>query len=57
MMTVTLQQSTTSAVVEARRRGAFTAEINLDQTPASDSVDVAIQGAAEDILPAIAQLL
>lgn len=43
--------------IEARRRGAFTAEINLDRTPASVSMDVAIQGAAEVILPAIAQQL
>jgi NAD-dependent deacetylase len=49
----------TSAVVhpaaglvhEARRRGAFTAEINLDRTPASAAVDLVIQGPAEDILP------
>jgi len=49
----------TSAVVypaaglvhEARRRGAFTVEINLDSTPASAAVDLAIQGPAEDILP------
>jgi NAD-dependent deacetylase len=39
---------------EARSRGAFTAEINLETTPASAAVDLAIQGAAEDILPLIA---
>jgi NAD-dependent deacetylase len=52
----------TSAVVypaagfvhEARRRGAFTAEINLEDTAASAMVDVALHGAAEKILPAIA---
>jgi NAD-dependent deacetylase len=38
-------------VHEARRRGAFTAEINLDSTPASAAVDVVIRGRAEDILP------
>jgi NAD-dependent deacetylase len=51
----------TSAVVnpaagfleDARRQGAFTAEINLEDTPASSSVDVAIRGAAEDVLAAI----
>jgi NAD-dependent deacetylase len=37
-------------VYEARRRGAFTAEINLDPTPASSAVDVALQGPAERIL-------
>jgi len=41
-------------VHEARRRGAFTAEINLDSTPASAHVDVALQGPAEQILAEIA---
>jgi NAD-dependent deacetylase len=52
----------TSAVVypaaglvdEARRRGAFTAEINLDATPASGIVDLAIHGRAEELLPLLA---
>jgi len=35
----------------AKRRGAFTAEINLDPTPASTLVDLAIHGQAEEILP------
>ena len=51
----------TSAVVypaagflhEARRHGAFTTELNLEETPASSSVDVAIRGPAEEILDAI----
>jgi NAD-dependent deacetylase len=55
----------TSAVVypaaglvhDARRRGAFTAEINLEETPASAAVDVAIHGGAEVILPRLAGLL
>jgi NAD-dependent deacetylase len=55
----------TSAVVypaaglvhDARRRGAFTAEINLELTPASDSVDLAIHGPADQLLPDIAQRL
>jgi NAD-dependent deacetylase len=38
-------------VVEARRRGAFTAEVNLDDTPASSEVDVSIRGRVEDVLP------
>lgn len=38
-------------VHEAKRRGAFTAEINPDATPASAAVDLAIRGAAEEILP------
>ena len=52
----------TSAVVypaaglvhDAQRRGAFTAEINLEPTSASSSVDLAIHGAAEQILPELA---
>jgi NAD-dependent deacetylase len=44
-------------VHEARRHGAFTAEINLEATPASSEVDVAIQGSAEEILPAIDAML
>jgi NAD-dependent protein deacetylase/lipoamidase len=44
-------------VHEARRRGAFTAEINLDPTPASGAVDVALQGPAERILTDIAARL
>jgi len=55
----------TSAVVypaaglvhDARRQGAFTAEINLEETPASAAVDVAIHGGAELILPRVAALL
>jgi NAD-dependent deacetylase len=53
----------TSAVVypaaglafEARRRGAFTVEINPDS--ASDEVDLAIAGKAENVLPALARVL
>lgn len=55
----------TSAVVypaaglidSARARGAFTVEINLESTSASAAVDVAIQGAAEEVLPDIEALL
>ena len=55
----------TSAVVypaaglvhEARRRGAFTVEINLEPTPASDAVELAIHGPADQLLPNIAQRL
>ena len=42
-------------VHEAQRRGAFTAEINLEATPASSAVDLAIQGAAEQILPLLTE--
>jgi NAD-dependent deacetylase len=52
----------TSAVVypaagfvhEAARRGAFTAEVNLDATPASEQVDLVLHGPAEQILPQLA---
>ena len=37
-------------VEEAKRRGAYTVEINLDDTPASALVDVSVRGRAEDIL-------
>lgn len=41
----------------AQARGAFTAEINLEPTPASPLVDLSILGAAEHVLPAIDRLL
>ena len=55
----------TSAVVypaagfarQAHARGAFTAEINLEPTPASSVVDLSILGGAEEVLPALDQLL
>ena len=40
-------------VHEAKRHGAFTAEINMDPTPASEVVDLTIRGGAETILPAV----
>ena len=42
---------------EAKMRGAFTAEINVDATPASALVDMAIKGAAEVVLPQLAAAL
>ena len=52
----------TSAVVypaaglvrQAKARGAFTAEINVEATPASSAVDLAIHGGAEIVLPQLA---
>lgn len=44
-------------VHEARRHGAFTAEINLEETPASAAVDLALHGGAEVLLPRVAELL
>jgi len=40
-------------VHEAKRHGAMTIEINVDDTDASGRVDVAIKGKAEEILPAL----
>jgi NAD-dependent deacetylase len=40
-------------VQQARRNGAFTAEVNMEETPASSLVDVALHGPAEQLLPAI----
>jgi NAD-dependent deacetylase len=42
---------------EALRRGAFTAEINLEPTPASVTVDLAVHGPADRLLPDIDQRL
>ena len=39
-----------SLALEAKRRGAFTVEVNLEATPASDHLDVSLQGPAEVIL-------
>ena len=46
-----------SFVQRARRRGAFTVEVNPDATPASDAVDLVLRGAAETILPELESLL
>jgi NAD-dependent deacetylase len=35
----------------AKEAGAFVAEINLDKTPQTDLVDLAIQGRAKDVVP------
>lgn len=40
-------------VQQAKRQGAFTAEINTEETPASSMVDVALHGPAEQLLPSI----
>jgi NAD-dependent deacetylase len=46
-----------SLVHEAKRRGAWTVEINLEGTPASSAVDLALHGPAEQLLPAIDRLM
>lgn len=44
-------------VHQARAHGAFTAEVNLEATPASSMVDIALHGGAEEILPALDDLM
>ena len=44
-------------VRQAQVRGAFAAEINLEPTSASPSVDLSLFGSAEDLLPKLDQLL
>lgn len=40
-------------VHQAKQHGAFTIEINIDDTGASDVVDLALKGKAEEMLPAL----
>jgi len=55
----------TSAVVypaaalahEARRRGAYTVELNLEATPSSDLLDLSLQGPAEELLDKLHNML
>jgi NAD-dependent deacetylase len=42
-------------VHEARRHGALTAEINLEDTPASSTVDIALHGSADTVLAELDQ--
>jgi len=42
-----------SLLAAAKRRGAFTAEVNVESTPSSSLVDLAIRGPAERILPEV----
>lgn len=44
-------------VSDARRRGAFTAEINPDITPATGAVDLALRGPADVVLDAVERRL
>lgn len=46
-----------SLVHEAGARGAFTADINLEETPASSVTDVSLRGPVEAILPELASLV
>ena len=42
---------------EAKRRGAFTVEINLEATPASATMDLSLMGPAEEVLGQIERLI
>ena len=44
-------------LARARSRGAFTVEINTEPTPATDQVDLALAGAADELLPRVDQRL
>ena len=44
-------------VHEAKGRGAFTVEMNVEATPASNSLDMALQGPAEEILDSLEEAL
>ena len=44
-------------VSEARSKGAFTIEVNLEETPASDTVDLSVQGPAEVVLQQVEDIL
>ena len=51
--TSAIVQPAASLVHTAKQGGAFTAEINLEPTPSSTEVDIAIQGSADHILAKI----
>ncbi len=44
-------------VHEASRRGAYTVEINLERTPASTALDLAVQGKVEEVLVELDRLM
>src|SRR6266571_5322045 len=46
-----------SLVHEAKRRGAFTVEINIEATPASGLLDFALQGPAEEVLERVERII
>ena len=46
-----------SFLARARSRGAFTVEINTEPTPATDQVDLALAGPADELLPQVDQRL
>ena len=54
---ISLKEGEELFLEQARKNGAFTVEINPEATPATKSVDLALQGGAETILPQIALAL
>jgi NAD-dependent deacetylase len=48
--TSSLVHPAASLIHEAKDRGAYTVEVNVESTPASRSLDLALQGPAEEIL-------
>jgi NAD-dependent deacetylase len=55
--TSSLVHPAASLVHEAKRRGVFTVEINIEPTPASGDLDLPLQGTAEDLLARFEELL
>jgi NAD-dependent deacetylase len=55
--TSALMHPAAGLIQAAGRHGAFTVEINLEPTPASEMVDVAPSGPAEEILACLDELL
>lgn len=46
-----------SLVHEAKQRGAYTVEVNIESTPASGLLDLPLEGPAEDVLDQIERLI
>jgi len=44
-------------VHEARSRGAYTVEMNIEATPASGGIDLSIRGTAESVLPDVSRII
>jgi NAD-dependent deacetylase len=55
--TSSLVNPAAALVHEAKARGAYTVEMNLEPTAASRSLDCALQGPAEDLLDKLERLL
>ena len=55
--TSSLMYPAAALVHEAKTRGAFTVEMNVESTPASNSLDLALQGPAEETLDSLEEAL